>query len=1078
MARWTRRGGIAVFALVPTLCLAASPVVAGDDSSTPVAAAGVIGGGLSDATGPLDVVLRLSEPSLAEAVAPNATRSGTLPDESAQHAIIQAVEDQQRGVMAQAADLGAVEVGAVSRSLNAVVVHTDAATLSALAAIPGVKSVSREPSYDISWPRDTPVASGSLAQAVRYFDVDRAADDGLDGTGVRAAVIDSGIDFTHANLGGPGTPAAYAACYGTPPGAGVTEAGQPRNLPPAGDCATLFGANAPKVIGGYDFVGESWPNGPVAPDENPIDFQGHGTHVADILAGLSADGTHRGLAPGVKLYAYKACSAVSTGCNGTAVLQAIDRALDPNQDGNMSDAVDIINMSLGSFYGQPESADTLAVSNAVRAGVVVAVAAGNDGDRPWIVGQPSISPAAIAVAETALPDASLLPIQVLSPTIAGLPDNTVKYALPQTWAPAPAEAVSGVLTVPSGPVGPSGAPASQGCDASNFANFDPSVPRIALLDRGTCDVTLKVTAAGAAGASAAVLANDRPGVPPTLNAGQGTPAIPTVFVTQDKGDLLKQAVAASAVEVRLDPAQRISLTNSMEISSSRGPSQIGATIKPDLGAPGAWISAVVGTGAVERPFSGTSGAAPVVAAAAALLRQAHPGEDPAAIKRRLVSSADTNTRTVDIEGNISTTPVTRVGGGEVRPFAAISSSTQVGDPANGEGNLSIGVQAATGKKYVMKKLTITNSGAQSQQYAVEPSFRKQADADSKAITVMAPDSVVVPAGGTVTVPVVFAINAERLPAWPYFDSSQNLALAGASGNNSLVLNDAEVDGHLIVRDANGDQVATLGWQALPKRSSATVARTTAVQVGPDGTGSLLLRNLGVVDGGVDAFVLTGSSDRLPTPAAGTPGSPGSNEAVIDLANVGVRDAGDSIQFAITQQTKRPTPEVPALIQIEIDADGDGNYEHLVFNDDYTSFRPVDGRSMVWAGPRGAAVRYGPVDTDIDSTNMIYTVPLAALGLTPGQTFAFRMYAFDRYFTGHLEDSIVDMKYTVGSPHYGVVGGNSFSVPALAASAAATVASNSVAGPSTAAGLLLLYRVNGGSESSVVAVNGEAAAPSG
>ena len=77
--------------------------------------------------------------------------------------------------------------------------------LPALAAIPGVTSVTREPSYDITWPRDTPVASGSLAQAIRYFDLDRAADKGLDGTGVSAAVIDSGIDFTHANLGGPGT---------------------------------------------------------------------------------------------------------------------------------------------------------------------------------------------------------------------------------------------------------------------------------------------------------------------------------------------------------------------------------------------------------------------------------------------------------------------------------------------------------------------------------------------------------------------------------------------------------------------------------------------------------------------------------------------------------------------------------------------------------------------------------------------------------------------------------------------------------------------------------------------------------
>jgi hypothetical protein len=604
------------------------------------------------------------------------------------------------------------------------------------------------------------------------------------------------------------------------------------------------------------------------------------------------------------------------------------------------------------------------------------------------------------------------------------------------------------------------------------------VPRIALLDRGTCDASLKVALAGTAGALAAVLVNDRTGVPPTLNPGQGTPTIPAVFVTQDKGELLKKTAAVQPVEVVLDPAQRVSLTNSMDISSSRGPSQIGAAIKPDLGAPGAWTSAVAGTGAVERPFSGTSGAAPVVSAAAALLRQAFPADDPAAIKRRLVSSADIGTRTVDIEGNVSPTPITRIGGGEVRPYAAVGTHTQIGDPGNGDGNLSIGVQAATGKKYVMKKITITNSSGQTQRYAVEPSFRKQADEDSRAITVMAPDSVAVSAGATVTVPVVFAINADRLPAWPYFDSSQDLALAGASGNNSGVLNDAEVDGHLVVRNGDGSEVATLGWQTLPKRSSATVVRANAVQVGPDGTGPLMLRNLGVADGAVDAFVLTGSSDRIPTPTAGKPGSPGSNEAVIDLANVGVRDAGDSIQFAITQQTKRPTPQVPALIQIEVDADGDGTFEHLAYNDDYTSFKPVDGRSMVWAGPRGAPVRYGPVDADIDSANMIYTVPLAALGLAPGQTFSFRVLAFDRYFTGHLEDSINDMRYTVGSPHYQVVGGDIFSVPAHAASAAATVASDGAAGPSTAAGLLLLYRVNGGSESSVVTVTGGAAAANG
>ncbi|HKA03735.1 MAG TPA: S8 family serine peptidase, partial [Acidimicrobiales bacterium] len=338
---------------------------------------------LEGITGPVDLVLRLSRPGLAETVAPNATREGTLPDAAAQHATVAAAEAQQRSVARAAAGVGATKIGSLSRSLNGVVVHADAAAIPALAALPGVTEVLRVPSYQTSWPRETPVPSDSLAQAARALDIDRMRDQNLTGEGMRVAVIDSGIDFTHANLGGPGTPHAYTECYGRPPGAGVAEdASQPRNVAPTGACAALFGGPDNKVIGGYDFVGESWPDGPVAPDPNPIDFEGHGTHVADILAGASADGAHLGLAPKAKLYALKACSARTTSCNGAAVLAAIDWALDPDGDGNMNDAVDVINMSFGSLYGQPEGAGTLAVANAVRAGVVVAVAAGNDGNKP------------------------------------------------------------------------------------------------------------------------------------------------------------------------------------------------------------------------------------------------------------------------------------------------------------------------------------------------------------------------------------------------------------------------------------------------------------------------------------------------------------------------------------------------------------------------------------------------------------------------------------------------------------------------------------------------------------------------
>ena len=95
---------------------------------------------------------------------------------------------------------------------------------------------------------------------------------GVTGDGVTVAVLESGIDYTHANLGGHGTQEAYEAAYGADPS-------DPLNT----TTDDLFPTT--KVLGGFNFVGESWPDGPLAPDPDPIDFNGHGTHVADIIGG-------------------------------------------------------------------------------------------------------------------------------------------------------------------------------------------------------------------------------------------------------------------------------------------------------------------------------------------------------------------------------------------------------------------------------------------------------------------------------------------------------------------------------------------------------------------------------------------------------------------------------------------------------------------------------------------------------------------------------------------------------------------------------------------------------------------------
>ncbi|MCA9550087.1 MAG: S8 family serine peptidase [Myxococcales bacterium] len=222
-------------------------------------------------------------------------------------------------------------VGRTQHVLNAVFLEVDVDMVKDLLEDTAVERVTPVGDYKLDLLETVPYIGGTAVHNL-----------GIDGTGVRVAVIDSGIDYYHASLGGSGDPADHAADDPS-----VVE---PGSFPTA------------KVVGGFDFVGSGWPNTALAPDPDPLDDGaggGHGTHVADIIGGVN------GVAPGVELYAFKACSSVSSSCSGVALIQAMDRAVDVDGDGDTSDAVDIINMSLGSNYGQPFDDDLAqAVENA------------------------------------------------------------------------------------------------------------------------------------------------------------------------------------------------------------------------------------------------------------------------------------------------------------------------------------------------------------------------------------------------------------------------------------------------------------------------------------------------------------------------------------------------------------------------------------------------------------------------------------------------------------------------------------------------------------------------------------------
>jgi subtilisin family serine protease len=161
---------------------------------------------------------------------------------------------------------------------------------------------------------------------------------GISGAGVKVAVIDTGIDYTHPDLGG---------CLGS----------------------------ACKVAGGYDFVNH---------DNNPSDDNGHGTHVAGIIA---ANGELKGIAPGATLLAYKVLNQFGNGL-ASDIIAAIEQAL--------ADGAKVANLSLG---GQGDAGDptSQAIDNATAAGMLSVVAAGNSGPSYLTVSSPGTARTALTV---------------------------------------------------------------------------------------------------------------------------------------------------------------------------------------------------------------------------------------------------------------------------------------------------------------------------------------------------------------------------------------------------------------------------------------------------------------------------------------------------------------------------------------------------------------------------------------------------------------------------------------------------------------------------------------------------------
>lgn len=211
-----------------------------------------------------------------------------------------------------------------------------------------------------------------LYDSSRYMDIEDVwelyDEDGnkLDGSGVTVVIIDSGIDYYHTDF--------------------------------LIDSLTLD----TKIIDEWDFYNN---------DDDALDDMGHGTHVSGIVAanpfdfvyesstGNTYDRRYSGVAPGVDLISYKVTDSEG-GSNTSIILKALEKAVDPNEDGDFSDHYDIVNISIGALGGTPDDPLPQLIDVAVDHGVIVTVSAGNDGPYYGTINSPACARKAIAVGAT------------------------------------------------------------------------------------------------------------------------------------------------------------------------------------------------------------------------------------------------------------------------------------------------------------------------------------------------------------------------------------------------------------------------------------------------------------------------------------------------------------------------------------------------------------------------------------------------------------------------------------------------------------------------------------------------------
>lgn len=889
---------------------------------------GLRGGPLAQRAGSVNVMIELSDAPTTRVYADAKAHSSVASATSSAKLQLANIQRAQSAVASalRAPTIGARIIFQVQRVFNGIAAKVDAGKIAQVAQLPGVKSIRPLATMRLSNATSVPLIGAPLLWSNAGLGLPA-------GNGIKIGVIDTGIDYLHTDFGGPGTAAAYS--------------GNDPTVINDGYFPTI------KVAGGYDFAGDNYdaddPSSAPEPDPDPLDCNGHGSHVSGTAAGygVNANGTTYtgpwnsstpfstlrigpGVAPRATLYALKVF-----GCAGTTNVtdQAIEYAVDPNGDGDFSDHLDVINMSLGAQYGSDEDSSAVASDNAASIGVIVVTSAGNEGDTYYITGSPGAAGRAIAVASSVDSTDVFDGFKVNSPpAIAGIKPGSDSVNF--NWAGK--QPVTGALVYPP--------TQRSGCQAFDAGNKALLAGKIALLDwtkiggQNECGSATRVTNAANAGAIGVILVYNEVKLDISIS---GSSRIPSIITLQSVGAELKANLAAG-VNVTLSPEYHGTVkvvdntaVDTLSEFSSRGPRRGNSALKPDIAAPGQSIFSVEAlSGNKGTSLNGTSMAAPHVAGSMALLRQIHPTWTVEELKALAMNTASSPVRSAAAPASTVYGPQ-RVGAGRITLGDAGAASV-VAYNATDEGRVSVsfGAIEVIGSTTLSKTIRVVNKGSASATYAV--SYAPSSDTPGVSFAV-SPSSITVGAGQVGSVTVTMTANAAAMT----HTHDPTIAETQTGAPRHWL---SEESGRVLLTPGSGTTLrvpvyvaARAASNMLSTRSSLNLgtspSATTAITLTGTGVGSAAALSSPSAEDEVSlvtAFELQATSPNE-TSSAGL-----ANNA--DLRYVGVSSdaaaaspfADATVAFGIATHGRWSSPN-EVEFDIYIDTDRDGNDDYVLFN---------------------------------------------------------------------------------------------------------------------------------------------------